>query len=247
MDSSLHVRTGPGRGYVQIRSINLAFYLLYDEAGTSLVDTGFVGDLARLQQALTTIRRQPQDIGHILLTHGHLDHAFNAHRFKQATGARVAVHTDDLEHVEGRYPYRGSARLCGALEALGRGLLGYTAATVDDLVDDDDVIPVWGGLRVVHLPGHTAGHCGFLAEREGLLFSGDLFANDRFGLRVPPRFLNSQPERIAASLHRAVALRPEGVFPNHCNRASPQEHKRRLEQLARRRSGSRRGVGRVPS
>ena len=32
-------------------------------------------------------------------------------------------------------------------------------------------------LRVIHLPGHTQGHCGFYSQRFSLLFTGDLFAS----------------------------------------------------------------------
>ena len=33
--------------------------------------------------------------------------------------------------------------------------------------------PVWGGLRVVHLPGHTLGHIAYHFEEEDIVFCGD--------------------------------------------------------------------------
>jgi glyoxylase-like metal-dependent hydrolase (beta-lactamase superfamily II) len=42
-------------------------------------------------------------------------------------------------------------------------------------VDDGAVLDLGGrSVTVVHLPGHTAGHCGLLVEPDGFLFLGDI-------------------------------------------------------------------------
>src|SRR4051794_33538374 len=44
-----------------------------------------------------------------------------------------------------------------------------------DTFEDSDVIDLGGRtLTVLHLPGHTAGHCGFLVEPDGFLFLADI-------------------------------------------------------------------------
>ena len=75
---------------------------------------------------------------------------------------------------------------------------------------EGDELPFWGGLRVVHLPGHTAGHGGFFSAREGILFCGDLFASYGFSTHLPRRILNTEPARLPASVARVVALNPAG-------------------------------------
>ncbi|MFP5218337.1 MAG: MBL fold metallo-hydrolase, partial [Actinomycetes bacterium] len=45
-----------------------------------------------------------------------------------------------------------------------------------------DVLPVAGGIQVVHTPGHTPGHCSFLHPRSGVLITADAIFNVR-GLR----------------------------------------------------------------
>ena len=60
---------------------------------------------------------------------------------------------------------------CGRLERVGYGVLRYRPAQIDRCISDGDELPFWGGLRVVHLPGHTEGHCGFYSARHDLLFS----------------------------------------------------------------------------
>jgi len=39
-----------------------------------------------------------------------------------------------------------------------------------------------GGIRVIHTPGHSPGHCSFLHEGTGVLITGDALFNVR-GLR----------------------------------------------------------------
>src|SRR5947208_2623019 len=40
-------------------------------------------------------------------------------------------------------------------------------------IEDGDVLPVLGGLEVIHTPGHTAGSVCLYAARDRLLFVGD--------------------------------------------------------------------------
>ncbi|PSQ95562.1 MAG: hypothetical protein BRD55_10005 [Bacteroidetes bacterium SW_9_63_38] len=47
------------------------------------------------------------------------------------------------------------------------------ATTVDREVTDGDVIPVAGGLKVVHVPGHCAGQMALVWPNGGVLFAAD--------------------------------------------------------------------------
>ena len=74
----------------------------------------------------------------------------------------MAAHPLEQQHIDGTYPYAGLNAWCGRLErAVFR--TGRSAA-IDVPIADGDELPFWGGLRVVHLPGHTPGHCGFSAR-----------------------------------------------------------------------------------
>lgn len=103
---------------------------------------------------------------------------------------------------------------------------------VDHWIDDGTELPVCGGLRAIHLPGHTDGHMGFLLPHQKLLFSGDLFANFGSWSHLPPRFLNSRPDLLTSSLRRALDLDLIGCLPNHGWPATPSEHLRILNRLA---------------
>ena len=122
-----------------------------------------------------------------------------------------------------------------ALEALGRRVLRYRPVEIDEPLQDGLELPYWGGLRVIHLPGHTQGHCGFYSARFGLLFSGDLFASYGFFAHLPPAILNSCPEFFPASLERVKELSPKLIIPNHYFGFDGTRHRRRFAALMARR------------
>ena len=169
----------------------------------------------------------------ILLTHGHLDHTGNLARIKELSGAPILAHPAEQAHIDGVFPYRGAARLCGAMEAVGRTVLRYRSVSIDEPLVPGAELPFWGGLEVVHLPGHTEGHCGFYSRRFDLLFTGDLFACYRFSTHLPPFFLNSCAEKLPASLHRVQELSPRYLVPNHYDRSDHEMHRQKFDALAR--------------
>jgi glyoxylase-like metal-dependent hydrolase (beta-lactamase superfamily II) len=196
-----------------------------------LIDTGLQNNISKLKRVLDSLTLGWKDIKAILITHGHLDHVRNLFQLKELTGAPVLAHAAEQSHLNGTYPYKGVARLCGLLEGIGRRCLHYQRVAIDEPLLPNAVLPYWGGLQVIFLPGHTAGHCGFYSGRFNLLFSGDLFASSWFATHLPPAFLNSTPERLGDSLQRAKSLNPQGIVPSHYDKLDVAMHRRRLESL----------------
>ena len=224
-------------GLYPIRGIMSVCHLLVEGPDAWLLDTGMVVEPVLVRRLLRRLGLTPQSIRGILLTHGHLDHAGNLAALKEWTGARVYGHPAEQRHVDGCYPYEGTARWCGRLEAAGRWAFRYRTATIDEHFGDADELPFWGGLRVVHLPGHSEGHCGFYSARHDLLFSADLFASYFFGPHLPPPILNSFPELIPGSLRKALELDPRWMIPNHYDILDGELHKRRFVELCRKKLG----------
>ncbi len=146
-----------------IRGLLGYFHLLYSASCCKavLIDTGLVGEMAQLSRVLREIGLDWPDIKAILLTHGHIDHTGNLAKIKQLTGAPLFAHPGEQPHINGTFAYRGASRVCGVLEAAGRWLLRYQPVDIDEPISSGMDLPFWGGLRVIHLPGHTQGHCGF--------------------------------------------------------------------------------------
>ncbi|MES2540705.1 MAG: MBL fold metallo-hydrolase [Pseudomonadota bacterium] len=106
-----------------------------------------------------------QRIGHILVTHAHLDHSALARRLSDATGA--AIHAFGGA-TDGRSPMMTA--LAPTLPDQGEGL--DRAFAPDHRVVDGQTLhgPDWS-LAALHTPGHLGGHlCFSLGDT---LFSGD--------------------------------------------------------------------------
>lgn len=218
-------------GLHAIRGLMGCCHLLADGAASVMIDTGMVGEPFFIRRLVRQLGLKPDSIKAILLTHGHLDHAGNLAWLKAWTGAKVYAHAEEARHVAGTYPYRGVTRWCGRLEAAGRVLFRYRAATIDEFIADGQELPFWGGLRVIHLPGHTRGHCGFYSSKHDLLFSGDMFASYWFNVHKPPAILNSAPEYFTGSVEKIRVLAPRLMVPGHYDFLAGEMHRRRFCQL----------------
>jgi len=162
----------------------VGWYLLVDESVT-VVDCGFPGYHGQLHDALAQLGRPLSSVTAVVLTHHHSDHIGSAERIRRETGATVYVPTADADGAR-----TGKVKPPPGLMAnIWRPMMlrylthaarngGATIKPVSELqtYDDGDVLTEAGGLRAVHTPGHTAGHCSLLAERQGVLFAGDAIA-----------------------------------------------------------------------
>jgi glyoxylase-like metal-dependent hydrolase (beta-lactamase superfamily II) len=225
-------------GIHTIRGVMGVCHLLVDSAGDAvLLDTGLVGEPWLIRWRLRRLGLRPDAIKAILLTHGHIDHAGNLAWAKAFTGAPIYAHPAEQRHIDGTYRYAGVNVWCGLMESAGRAVLRVgQPAKIDVPLADGDALPFWGGLRVVHLPGHTLGHCGFYSERHNLLFSGDLFSSYFFNVHFPPAILNSAPELLPATHEKVLRLNPHLIVPQHYDVLDGALHRRRFDRLLAKRT-----------
>jgi glyoxylase-like metal-dependent hydrolase (beta-lactamase superfamily II) len=177
-----------------------SFALVEDDGSVTLVDCGLKRAPFRIVAGLAAIGKEPGDVQRIVLTHAHVDHAGGLAEVRSRAGdPPVDVHADEARFVrEGLSPPPDASLTVGRLMARGPDQR-FTPVEVGRELHDGDVLPVAGGLRVVHTPGHTPGHVSLLHEPGGVLITGDALFNVR-GVRWPygPACTNAAQARISA-------------------------------------------------
>jgi glyoxylase-like metal-dependent hydrolase (beta-lactamase superfamily II) len=82
-------------------------------------------------------------------------------------------------------------------------------------IEDGEILPVLGGLRVVHTPGHTPGSVCLYGARDRILFVGDTLQR-RFGAVSFASALYSDDHAMAKrSVKRLAALDVETIVFSH--------------------------------
>ena len=142
----------------------------------------------------------------LLLTHAHPDHIGGAAHVAHETGLGMGVHADDAGYVRtGTVPPQVAVGLLGRLLHLVTPDLEPEPIPVAEELADGQLLPVAGGLRVVHMPGHSPGHVGFLHEPSGVLVTGDAIMNP-VGLRWSPKSVCSDFRMSRRTAHRLAEL-----------------------------------------
>ena len=178
----------PGLHQISLPGVN-AFLLDAESDGLVLVDAGDKGSGRRILAAIGALGRDISDLRHILVTHCHPDHAGGLAELKSMTSARIYMHRRDAMLVATGRAMRRLLPTPGVFNRiLYQVMIAPKPKTVspvkaDVLVGNNDVIPVGGGISVIHTPGHTEGHVVFLAEKKKAAFLGDAAAN-LYGLRL---------------------------------------------------------------
>jgi glyoxylase-like metal-dependent hydrolase (beta-lactamase superfamily II) len=207
----------PGVYALVLGAVNVFF--IRDNDGLTLIDSGSAGDERAILSGVQALGCAAGDIRRIVLTHCHPDHAGSLAAMVESTSAPVWMHRADAEVVRGQTPLRPTRPGPGLLNwfLYNRIIRNSTAriapAQVDRELADGDLLPIGGGLRAYHTPGHSAGHLAFLLERDGgLLFAGDTCRN------MPRMYYSIGYEDLAVgrrSLARLATLRFAAVCFGH--------------------------------
>jgi glyoxylase-like metal-dependent hydrolase (beta-lactamase superfamily II) len=181
-------------------------FLLVDD-GLTLVDTGLRGRSANILNQVKRLGYKPSDIAYIILTHHHSDHAGSLAKLKNVTGAKVMAHHVDAPYIDGTLPHPGPVRpkwLSKMLSPFGR-MWATVPVEVDKLLNDGDELPLLGGIKILHTPGHTPGSISLFIPQEKLVIVGDLLSH-RLRLRLPSRLFTVDMEQELDSIKRLAGL-----------------------------------------
>ncbi len=149
-----------------------------------LVETGTALSTPVVVAALDHLGVGAQDLGAVVVTHIHLDHAGGVGDVAAAfPEAEVVVHARGARHLADPTRLMSSARMVfgDAMDSLFGPLLPVPEERLD-VVEQHGWIDLGGGRRLeaFHSPGHASHHLGLIDT-----VSGDLYTGDAAGIYVP--------------------------------------------------------------
>lgn len=195
-------------------------YLLTLAEGLTLVDGGVAGEADQIVAQLEEGGHALSDLQAIVLTHCHGDHVGSVAELVRRSGAQVLAHRDEVPYVEQSesLPYT----------ALGKKLLFWLynliaraePCTVNQSLQDGDVMEALGGLQVIHAPGHTPGSIALYQPEQRLVFCGDaIFHGAPFSrggeLQAPPSIVSVDTAQAEASARKVAGLPVETACFGH--------------------------------
>ena len=153
-----------------------------EDNGLTLIDTGLPGGKDKIFSSLEKAGKNPADIKQIILTHCHTDHAGSAEELVTELNVPVFAHTIDAELIEQGISSRPMTLTPGFINWMVYQLFIKKAAKIISPVkviglNDNDILPIAGGIQVIHTPGHSAGHIALLIKEQGVLIAADICAN----------------------------------------------------------------------
>ncbi|MEE9218127.1 MAG: MBL fold metallo-hydrolase [Acidobacteriota bacterium] len=152
-----------------------------------------------VEPLLAAIRKNHLRVTYLLNTHHHADHISENARLKRDTGARLCAHRLDAGAIAG----------------------------VDQVLEDGDLIET-GSLRVriLHIPGHTAGQAAFIVN-EQICFTADTLFKGSIGGTVAPG--HTTFEDLRRSIMERLMSLPDSmrIAPGHAELSTIGEERER--------------------
>jgi len=171
-----------------------------------VVDTGLPGNSRKIINYIrVALKRSPNDVTTIILTHYHADHSGNVYELKNLTGAIVAVHADDADYVSGK-------------SEMPAGCTPIQHVTPDTLLQDGDKI---AGLTCIHCPGHTAGSIALYDPNRKILYSGDTLGFSEGKVHGPREESSDDMGLVKSSIIILSGLDYDLMLPGHGSPLKP--------------------------
>lgn len=143
-----------------------------------LVDTGLPMSQGRIKKAAQA-RYGDRKPSAIVLTHGHFDHAGAAAALAGEWNVPIYAHQLEMPYLTGKsdYPPQDSS-MGGAIAQMARAFphSGYDFGRRVVMIPNSGGLAELPGWKILHTPGHTAGHISLWRERDRTLIAGDALA-----------------------------------------------------------------------
>lgn len=167
-------------------------FILFDTGGPIIMDSRPNSRREPLVKELQRAGCTPDNLKLIVLTHGDIDHVYNAAYLREKFNAKIAMHPGDLQYVEEpsiqtimkNYKFRSYRHdlMSDEMQTYMRkfsleALADFQRFSPDILIEDGFSLQKYHfDGEIIHIPGHTDGSIGILFGN-GSFISGDIFSN----------------------------------------------------------------------
>jgi glyoxylase-like metal-dependent hydrolase (beta-lactamase superfamily II) len=191
---------------------SVAVWLVGSPEGYVLIDSGPQNHAGEMVEAVSkaTGGRGPKIV---MLTHAHHNHAGGLTALRLAWNPPIVAHPQEIPYIRGERDYsrlrsRNPAYWIGSLLMDDSRL---SIPNVQGIKQDRSLF----GLTVIHLPGHTPGHLGFIHHQDHACICGD--SAMRIGRRLsgPFIFTTHHPKMARQSLLRLSERNFNHLLPSH--------------------------------
>ncbi|MGI8640928.1 MAG: MBL fold metallo-hydrolase [Pyrinomonadaceae bacterium] len=211
-----------------------------------LIDTGLPLSEGKVRRAAQS-RYGNTKPSAIVLTHGHFDHAGAAYNLAEDWNVPIYAHRLEMPYLTGKsdYPPQDST-MGGAIAQMARLFPhgGYDfGSRVHQLPENGELaeLPNW---KLLHTPGHTAGHISLWRESDRTLLAGDALATVNLDSWIsqitekkefcnPPAPFTTDWQAARRSVGLLAELEPNVVGAGHGNPIKDADTAQRLKEFAR--------------
>ena len=196
-------------GVFQFRALGARITVLVEDGRAILVDAGLQGSLIPITGGLKDLELSLDQIDTIVITHAHPDHCGGLGEVVAGRKIAVAAHRLDADIISGTKtppnPLQNEFFAKMAEPVLPK-LMG-SLVPVDLSLEDGDLIPFGTEVRVVHLPGHTAGSIALHLPSKRVIIVGDALQYKFSRKLTPPSHRVTQDsEEALRSLEKLLDL-----------------------------------------
>ncbi|SFD79983.1 Glyoxylase, beta-lactamase superfamily II [Paenibacillus catalpae] len=219
--------------------------LIWDNREAVLIDVGIPFRLPLFLEAMAQEGIPSHMLKKIILTHHDLDHIGGLTELLNAFPHKIDVLSTEEEkpYIQGEQPHlkitpafidQFRAALPAELPSERRNAILHLlehppTAKVDQIVTDREELPLFGGIEVIHTPGHTPGHISLYLKQHKLLIAGDAMMIDKGRFVEPDNCVDADLAKL--SLRKLLSYDIQAVICYHGGHCEDNV-KQRIEQLA---------------
>ena len=196
-------------GVFQFRALGARVTVLVQDGRAILVDAGLQGSLTPITGGLKDLGLSLDQIDTVVITHAHPDHCGGLGEVVAGRSIAVAAHRLDADIISGMKtppnPLQNEFFAKMAEPVLPK-LMG-SLVPVDLPLEDGDLIPFGTEVRIVHLPGHTAGSIALHLPSKRVIIVGDALQY-KFSRKLSPpsHRVTQNSEEALRSLEKLLDL-----------------------------------------